>query len=80
MKNIFFNIWLEYIGANKKKKRKFIQKTKDYEDVVKILFLDEYIKEYLFMPKCIVILEDTFGNDLRLLPVFQNNQLFLLRE
>ena len=28
MKNIFFNIWLEYIGANKKKKRKFIQKTK----------------------------------------------------
>jgi hypothetical protein len=76
----FFNVWIEYIGCDNVKKRKFLKKINDYNDCLPLLLESEYIKEYLFMPKCIVILEDTFGNDMRLKPLFENDKFFLLCE
>lgn len=77
---LFFNVWLEYIGADKKKKRKLVFRVNDFNEAAIKLISNEYLKEYLFMPKCVVILEDSFGNDLRTKPLFKNDKFFLLPE
>lgn len=78
--SLFFNVWIEYVGADKNKKRKLVFKASDFNEAAIKLITNEYLKEYLFMPKCVVILEDTFGNDLRTKPVFKNDKFFLLSE
>lgn len=72
-----YEAWIEYIDSNNQNKSKFVDTIIDIEDLINKIFLDEYIREYIYMPEAIIVIRKD-GQILNRFIIKEQNKKILL--